>query len=151
MDESGSAGVRLGCSDVIMRYATSVDRHDWDGLMAYWADDCVWVRPGVDPMVGPAAARAHFEALEAERVAANPWGFLQRHPVTTLWVDPQDEDHADAIWYAIVFSDRGWTGALPRPMMEPFLVVEYHTSFRRAASIWQIARHEAVHVFRQGA
>lgn len=135
-----------------MRYATYVDSESWDQLFALWADDCVWTRPGTNPIIGPTAARAFLEQRQAERNANNPNGSLARHMVTSVRVDPIDETTADATWYALVIRNDRWDGQLPAtvPRSLPHLVVEYHTSFERRAAGWQITRHDAQHVFRSG-
>ncbi len=151
LDEARTAAVRAACTDVVMRYAISVDHEAWDDLFGLLSDECVWTRPGGRPMVGPAEARAFFEQTQAQRRATNPHGTLQRHLVTSLCIDVVDERTAEATWYALLFQDHRYDGRLPRPMTEPALVAEYRTSFRREDGGWRISRHDATHVFRAGA
>jgi hypothetical protein len=132
-----------------MRYVIHVDRRQYEELCGLFSDDCIWTRPEMAPMVGPAQALAFLREVETERAKANPHGMLQRHLVTSALIDVQDENTAEGTWYGIVFEDDKWNGQLPAPMPStPYLVVEYQTSFRRDIDGWRITRHNATHVFR---
>lgn len=148
MDDYEAQHIRGCCTDVVMRYATSVDAGAWDELIGLLTEDCVWTRPGSEPMVGPGDALSFFERLQAQRMAANPHGSLRRHHVTTVRIDPIAQDRAESTWYALVYTDDAWDGHLPAPMPPtPYHVVEYQTSFRKGPDGWKIARHDATHVF----
>lgn len=139
--------VEHDCVMLMQRYAVTADR-DITALADLFAEDGVWVRPGME-MRSPAEMREAMGGVAAGILAGNPHGHVTRHMFTTCLVEADDDDHAHGTFYAQVFRDETFDGTMPRPMNSPELIVEYNTAFRRTGQGWRIARHEAKFAFRR--
>jgi hypothetical protein len=118
---------RTDITDVLYRYASTIDRFDHAGLRSVLADD-VWAQYGnADPVVGGDAVAAWI----GEAIASVVW---QHHLLSVYHVDV-DGDHADALVYHTshqVFGDDPDTAKL--------LVGRYHNELRREPDGWRISR-----------
>jgi hypothetical protein len=118
---------RSDITDVLYRYASTIDRFDLDGLRAVLADD-VWAQYGnADPVTGGGALTSWI----AEAIAPVVW---QHHLLSVYHVDV-DGDHATALVYHTshqVFEDAPETARL--------LVGRYHLELRREPGGWCISR-----------
>jgi hypothetical protein len=118
---------RVDITDVLYRYASTIDRFDHAGLRGVLADD-LWAQYGnADPVAGGDAVAAWIGEATANVV----W---QHHLLSVYHVDV-DGDRADALVYHTshqVFEDDPDTAKL--------LVGRYHTELRREAGGWRISR-----------
>jgi ketosteroid isomerase-like protein len=118
---------RIEITDVLYRYASTIDRFDHDGLRSVLADD-VWAQYGnADPVSGGDAV-ASWIAEWNETVV---W---QHHLLSVYHVDV-DGDHAKALVYHTshqLFEED--------PEQPRLLVGRYHNELRREDDGWRISR-----------
>jgi ketosteroid isomerase-like protein len=148
MDDLQAMLIRDACRQLLMRYATTLDRRDMDGFVGVFADELEWKREGEPDLKSHADIREFFRKLYASRDIDRSPGYIKRHNFTTVCIEPVDEHTATGVSYAIVHTDMAFSGRYPAPMALPELVVEYHHVFRKTAQGWKIARHESRYVFR---
>jgi hypothetical protein len=120
---------RLDITDVLYRYASTIDRFDSEGLRSVLADD-MWAQYGnADPITGGDAVAAWIGEATAHVV----W---QHHLLSVYHVDI-DGDHASALVYHTshqVFEDEAETAKV--------LVGRYHDELRREPDGWRISKLE---------
>jgi ketosteroid isomerase-like protein len=120
---------RMDITDVLYRYASTIDRFDLDGMRRVLADD-LWAQYGnADPVVGGDAVAAWI----GEAIASVVW---QHHLLSVYHVEV-DGDRASALVYHTshqVFEDDPETAKL--------LVGRYHNELRREPDGWRISRLE---------
>ena len=118
---------RSDITDVLYRYASTIDCFDIDGLRGLLADD-VWAQYGnADPVAGGDALASWI----AEAIATVVW---QHHLLSVYHVDV-DGDRAAALVYHTshqVFEDDPDTAKL--------IVGRYHSVLRREPGGWRISR-----------
>ena len=118
---------RMDITDVLYRYASTIDRFDLDGMRRVLADD-LWAQYGnADPVVGGDAVAAWI----GEAIASVVW---QHHLLSVYHVEV-DGDRASALVYHTshqVFEDDPDTAKL--------LVGRYHNELRREHDGWKISR-----------
>ena len=118
---------RIEITDVLYRYASTIDTFDVDGLRATLADD-LWARYGnADPVIGGDAVAAWI----AEMTASVVW---QHHLLSVYHVEV-DGDEAKALVYHTshqLFEDE--------PESAKVLVGRYHNELRREAGGWRISK-----------
>jgi 3-phenylpropionate/cinnamic acid dioxygenase small subunit len=118
---------RLEITDVLYRYASTIDKFDLDGLRGTLADD-VWAQYGnADPVVGGDALVAWI----AEMTAPVIW---QHHLLSVYHVEV-DGDDANALVYHTshqLFEDE--------PESAKVLVGRCHNELRREAGSWKISK-----------
>src|SRR6478609_9546327 len=118
---------RSDITDVLYRYASTIDRFDLAGLRSVLADD-VWAQYGnADPVVGGDAVAAWI----AEATANVGW---QPHLLSVYQVEV-DGDRATALVYHT--SHQGFEDD---PHTAKLLVGRYHNELRREADGWRISR-----------
>jgi ketosteroid isomerase-like protein len=118
---------RMDVTDVLYRYASTIDRFDLDGLRRVLADD-VWAQYGnAEPVSGGDALASWI----GEAIATVVW---QHHLLSVYHVEV-DGDRASALVYHTshqVFEDDPETAKL--------IVGRYHTEVRREHDGWRISR-----------
>jgi ketosteroid isomerase-like protein len=118
---------RVEITDVLYRYASTIDRFDLDGLRSVLADD-LWAQYGnAEPIVGGDAVAAWIR----EAIAGVVW---QHHLLSVYHVEV-DGDRASALVYHTshqAFEDSPDTAKL--------LVGRYHNELRREGDGWRISR-----------
>jgi ketosteroid isomerase-like protein len=118
---------RAEITDVLYRYASTIDRFDRDGLRSLLADD-LWAQYGnAEPISGGDAVAAWI----GEATASVVW---QHHLLSVYHVEV-DGDRASALVYHTshqVFEDDPDTAKL--------LVGRYHNELRREPDGWRISR-----------
>ena len=118
---------RMDITDVLYRYASTIDRFDHAGLRSVLADD-LWAQYGnADPVIGGDAVASWI----GEAIANVVW---QHHLLSVYHVDV-DGDRAGALVYHTshqVFEDDPDTAKL--------LVGRYHNELRRERDGWRISR-----------
>jgi SnoaL-like domain len=118
---------RMDVTDVLYRYASTIDRFDHAGLRRVLADD-LWAQYGnAEPISGGDAVAAWI----GEAIANVVW---QHHLLSVYHVEV-DGDHASALVYHTshqVFEDAPDTAKL--------LVGRYHNELRREPEGWRISR-----------
>jgi ketosteroid isomerase-like protein len=118
---------RMDITDLLYRYASTIDRFDLDALRGVLADD-VWAQYGnADPVAGGDAVAAWIGEATANVV----W---QHHLLSVYHVEV-DGDRASALVYHTshqVFEDDQDTAKL--------LVGRYHNELRREHDGWKISR-----------
>ena len=118
---------RADITDVLYRYASTIDRFDIDGVRAVLADD-VWAQYGnAEPVSGGDALAAWI----GEAIANVVW---QHHLLSVYHVEV-DGDRASALVYHTshqVFDDDPDTAKL--------LIGRYHNELRRESDGWRLSR-----------
>jgi ketosteroid isomerase-like protein len=118
---------RTEITDVLYRYASTIDTFDLDGLRSTLADD-LWARYGnADPVIGGDAVTAWI----AEAIAPVIW---QHHLLSVYHVEV-DGDEAQALVYHTshqLFEDE--------PESPKVLVGRYHNELRRVSDGWKISK-----------
>jgi hypothetical protein len=118
---------RLDITDVLYRYASTIDKFDHEGLRATLADD-LWAQYGnAAPVMGGDAVAAWI----AEAISTVIW---QHHLLSVYHVEV-DGDSAKALVYHTshqVFEDD--------PKSAKLLVGRYHNELRREADGWKISK-----------
>jgi ketosteroid isomerase-like protein len=118
---------RIDISDVLYRYASTIDEFDLDGLRSTLSDD-LWAQYGnAEPVIGGDAVAAWI----GEVIEPVIW---QHHLLSVYHVD-LDGDEAKALVYHTshqVFRDE--------PESAKVLVGRYHNELRREAGGWKISR-----------
>src|SRR4051794_26848641 len=118
---------RMDITDVLYRYASTIDRFDHAGLRSVLADG-LWARYGnADPVVGGDAVAAWI----GEAIAHVVW----QHHLLSIYHVEVDGDRASALVYHTshqVFEDDPDTAKL--------LVGRYRNELRREAGGWKISR-----------
>ncbi|HEX2409947.1 MAG TPA: nuclear transport factor 2 family protein [Solirubrobacteraceae bacterium] len=118
---------RLDISDVLYRYASTIDRFDHAGLRSVLADD-LWAQYGnADPVVGGDAVAAWI----GEAIATVVW---QHHLLSVYHVDVEGDEARALVYHTShqVFEDAPDTAKL--------LVGRYHNELRREPGGWKISR-----------
>jgi hypothetical protein len=118
---------RLEITDVLYRYASTIDRFDHAGLRSVLADD-LWAQYGnADPVIGGDAVAAWI----GEAIAPVVW---QHHLLSVYHVDV-DGDEARALVY-----HTSYQGFEDAPDTAKLLVGRYHNELRRESDGWKISR-----------
>ena len=118
---------RIEITDVLYRYASTIDKFDLDGLRGTLADDLVARYGNADPVIGGDAVAAWI----AEAIAPVIW---QHHLLSVYHVEV-DGDDAQALVYHTshqVFEDE--------PESAKVLVGRYHNELRRETDGWKISK-----------
>lgn len=118
---------RIEITDVLYRYASTIDKFDLEGLRSTLADD-LWAQYGnADPVIGGEAVAAWI----AEAIAPVIW---QHHLLSVYHVEV-DDDEAKALVYHTshqLFEEE--------PDSAKLLVGRYHNELRREPDGWKISR-----------
>ncbi len=118
---------RIDITDVLYRYASTIDRFDHEGLRATLADD-LWAQYGnADPVIGGDAVAAWI----GEAIAPVVW---QHHLLSVYHVEVDGDDGKALVYHTShqVFEDE--------PDSAKVLVGRYHNELRREADGWKISR-----------
>ena len=118
---------RIDITDVLYRYASTIDKFDNEGLRATLADDLTAQYGNGEPIVGGDVVAAWI----AEAIATVIW---QHHLLSVYHVEV-DGDSAKALVYHTshqVFEDD--------PKSAKLLVGRYHNELRREADGWKISK-----------
>jgi ketosteroid isomerase-like protein len=118
---------RIDITDVLYRYASTIDRFDLEGLRGTLADDLLAQYGNAEPVRGGEAVAAWI----AEAIAPVVW---QHHLLSVYHVEV-DRDHAKALVYHTshqVFESE--------PESAKLLVGRYRNELRREADGWKISR-----------
>jgi hypothetical protein len=118
---------RMDITEVLYRYAATIDAFDYAGLRTVLADD-VWARYGnADPVVGGDAVVSWI----GEYTATVVW---QHHLLSVYRVDVDGDDAKALVYHTSyqVFEDSPDTAKL--------LVGRYHVELRREPGGWRISR-----------
>jgi hypothetical protein len=118
---------RIDITDVLYRYASTIDQFDTEGLRYTLADD-LWAQYGnAEPVVGGDAVASWI----AQSIAPVIW---QHHLLSVYHVDVEG-DHARALVYHTshqLFADD--------PKSAKVLVGRYHNELSRTADGWKISK-----------
>jgi hypothetical protein len=118
---------RLDVTDVLYRYASTIDRFDHAGLRAVLADD-LWAQYGnAEPVQGGDAVAAWIAGMTA--------GVVWQHHLLSVYHVDIDGDRASALVYHTshqVFADA--------PDQAKVLVGRYRNELRREPDGWRISR-----------
>ncbi|UAJ12089.1 nuclear transport factor 2 family protein [Polymorphobacter megasporae] len=121
MDDAKRRAIEADCARLIALYANLVDRADWAGAAALYADDGVLIRPTApdEPISGRAAILAAFLARPAR---------ITRHFCTNVVVDVDSATEARSECAMLLFNGPG----LP-------LVGSFHDRFVQTPEGWRFA------------
>jgi hypothetical protein len=114
-------------TDVLYRYASTIDKFDYDGMRSTLADD-IWAQYGnADPVEGGDALQAWIQEMTATVI----W----QHHLLSVYSVEIDGDSAKALVYHTshqLFEDD--------PDNVKLLVGRYHNELRRDGDNWKISR-----------
>ncbi|HEV3055485.1 MAG TPA: nuclear transport factor 2 family protein [Solirubrobacteraceae bacterium] len=118
---------RIEITDVLYRYASTIDKFDLDGLRGTLADD-LWAQYGnADPVIGGDAVTAWI----AEAIASVTW---QHHLLSVYHVEVDGDDAKALVYHTShqLFEDE--------PESAKVLVGRYHNELRRQSDGWKISK-----------
>jgi len=118
---------RIEITDVLYRYASTIDRFDLEGLRDTLADD-LWAQYGnADPVIGGDAVVAWI----AEAIAPVTW---QHHLLSVYHVEVDGEEAKALVYHTShqLFEDE--------PESAKVLVGRYYNELRRGGDGWKISR-----------
>jgi hypothetical protein len=118
---------RIEITDVLYRYASTIDKFDLEGLRGTLADD-LWAQYGnADPVIGGDAATAWI----AEAIAPVTW---QHHLLIVYHVEVDGDDAKALVYHTShqLFEDE--------PESAKVLVGRYHNELRRESDGWKISK-----------
>jgi ketosteroid isomerase-like protein len=118
---------RLEITDVLYRYASSIDRFDYEGLRSVLSDDLVAQYGNLDPVEGGDAV--------AEWIAGFCDDVVWQHHFLSVYHVEVDGDQAKVLVY---HTSHQLFGA--EPEAPKVLVGRYHNELRREAGGWRISR-----------
>ncbi len=118
---------RRDITDVLYRYASTIDRFDHAGLRSVLADDLFAQYGNADPVVGGDAVASWI----GEAIASVVW---QHHLLSVYHVEV-DGDRAGALVY-----HTSYQGFEDEPDKAKLLVGRYHNELRREHDGWRISR-----------
>ncbi len=121
------AAIEKACTDLVMDYAYYRDRPDAEGLASIFTEDAVLSVLG-QVFNGRGAIRARLQGAEQ--------GPVFRHMMSTIRIFVESEARATGVSYVTVYSAP--PGELPRPLVQPSGVGEYHDVFVNTAEGWKI-------------
>ena len=118
---------RIEITDVLYRYASTIDKFDLEGLRGTLADDLIARYGNAEPVIGGDAVAAWI----AEAIAPVIW---QHHLLSVYHVEVDGEDAQALIYHSShqVFEDE--------PESAKVLVGRYHNELRREADGWKISK-----------
>ena len=118
---------RIEITDVLYRYASTIDKFDLEGLRGTLADDLIARYGNADPVIGGDAVAAWI----AEAIAPVIW---QHHLLSVYHVEVDGEDAQALVYHTShqVFEDE--------PESAKVLVGRYHNELRREADGWKISK-----------
>src|ERR1700730_10946156 len=118
---------RIEITDVLFRYASTIDKFDLDGLRGTLADD-LWAQYGnADPVIGGDAVTAWI----AESIAPVDW---TQHPLIVYHVEVYGDEPKALVYHTShqLFEDE--------PESAKVLVGRYHSELRRESDGWRISK-----------
>jgi ketosteroid isomerase-like protein len=118
---------RIEITDVLYRYASTIDRFDLEGLRTTFTDDLVGQYGNAEPIQGGDAVAAWI----ADAIAPVVW---QHHLLSVYHVEV-DGDHASALVYHT--SHQGFEN---EPESAKVLVGRYQNELRHEADGWKISK-----------
>ena len=118
---------RLEITDVLYRYASTIDKFDLEGLRGTLADDLQAQYGNADPVLGGDAVTAWI----AEMIAPVIW---QHHLLSVYHVEVDGDDAKALVYHTShqLFEDE--------PESARVLVGRYHNELRREAGNWKISK-----------
>ena len=118
---------RIEITDVLYRYASTIDKFDLEGLRGTLADDMIARYGNAEPVIGGDAVAAWI----AEAIAPVIW---QHHLLSVYHVEVDGEDAQALVYHTShqVFEDE--------PESAKVLVGRYHNELRREADGWKISK-----------
>ena len=118
---------RIEITDVLYRYASTIDKFDLEGLRGTLADDLIARYGNAEPVIGGDAVAAWI----AEAIAPVIW---QHHLLSVYHVEVDGEDAQALVYHTShqVFEDE--------PESAKVLVGRYHNELRREADGWKISK-----------
>lgn len=118
---------RVAITDALYRYASTIDRFDYDGLRDVLADDVSAQYGNAEPLTGGNAVAEWI----AEMTASVVW---QHHLLSVYHVDVDGDDAKALVYHTShqVFEDD--------PETAKVLVGRYHNELRREEDGWKISK-----------
>jgi len=137
MTELDRLQAESACRHIVLAAARAVDDQDYPALAALFAPEGELVRPGGQPLVGPAAILASYAAKDPER--------LTQHIVCNHVVTADSDTAARSRCTVILWSSRRSEELTPKgrkadPLQQ---VGEIEDEFVKTAEGWKIRRRRA--------
>ncbi len=141
MDENLRRQIEHDCRNLLYRHAQLSDRGQVVEAVGLFVPDGTWIRGG-KPYTG------HQQMLSS---SSRPATAISRHFTANTVVDVQDENHASAVSYYIVFRhDAGVSDPkFPLPLGGAFSMGEWHDRYVRTPDGWRFEFREVKRLFQQ--
>lgn len=139
MDDLHRLLIETACEKLIVGYANTIDLRDWDAFVELFAEDGVWQRPSLEPLVGHADIRQWTREWPIE--------ILMRHIVTNVAIEVVDREHATAFSFCTVYRSTD-PSVRPAVLSGPSSVVEYRDKIRLTPGGWRFAYREFEYIFK---
>ena len=137
MQNIDQISIRDTCQSLSIRFGRLQDERNHDDLADLMTEDATYVRLGEELSV------SKFIAW----IKTTPPN-ITRHVVTPTEIELLDSHTATGLTYYTIYLYSGDEEA-PYPLAGPFVVGEYHETFKRTDKGWKINRREARIVFRK--
>jgi hypothetical protein len=141
MNDDDRRRIEHDCRNLLFRHAQLSDQGRVAEAVDLFTPDGTWIRGG-KPYTG------REQMLNS---SGRPATAISRHLTSNTVVDVQDENHASAVSYYIVFRhDPGVPDApLPLPLGDAFSMGEWHDKFVRTPDGWRFEFREVKRLFQQ--
>ena len=132
--------IEAACRRLTLVYARGIDLYDDDMVLAAFARDGIWNRPGNPPL------RGHPEI--AEFLKSRDRAILMRHVMSNFQLELLGASRAKGVSYWTAFvAENHVPGTTAKPSA-PFSVGEYEDEYMREDGDWKIARRTMRYIFR---
>lgn len=122
----------LACQQALVRLFHRLDARDYEGVVAQFEPDALWIRQG-QQLKGP---EQMLKALQARSPTIHV-----HHILHAIEVERVDEARAKSTAYMTVYrTDTGKPPRFPLPMQRPDLVLVCAAEYRRNAEQWRLTR-----------
>jgi hypothetical protein len=128
------------CAQLVIGFAFLIDHRRYDELVALFADDCSFDRPGVPKAVGKDGIRAFL--------AARPDELYTRHLCGTPFFESVTSDSAKAVTYMTLFMGEG-PQDVPLEVKGAAGVAEIQDHFVHTAQGWRLGHRKIIPAVKQ--
>ena len=145
MNSADRRVIEQECRDLVCALVHHSDRNEGTQVAELFAVDAHWNRGG-KPLVGRQAILQSYQGSGAR----SPTETI-RHFATATRVIVEDEAHANAVTYYLVYRfDPGVVGfPLPLPLEQPFSAGEWHDQFVLTGAGWRFSGRRTHRLFKR--
>ena len=141
MSEAERAAIIAACTELMLRYAWTIDHRDFDGYCALFCEEMSLKMPGQPATTSRAALRKGLEF--------RPKDLTSRHVITNPLVEVIDDKTARGACYLSLYRLNGAPDANGLlPLKQPAAIGEYHDTYAKTAEGWRFKTRELRMIFR---